>query len=189
MSEAFQERYDGVTIAAFRAFVDERPDGEKWELIDGEVLLNPAPNSRHQRIVRNLLFLLESARRSTNSRWDAIPGVGVTNPRDDHNQPEPDVMVTSTIIETTSWTSDVLVAFEVLSPFSKRRDMVQKRAFYTALPGLSHYVVLAQDRMEATVFARSEGFASRKLTGGAVELASLGVSLNLADLYRDVPEE
>ena len=189
MSDALREAEYGVTIDAFRAFVDTRPDDEKWELIDGEVLLTPAPNSRHQRIVGRLLYELYKAREATQASWQVFPGIGVTNPGDDHNQPQPDVMITPPLDDVSSWTSDVLAAFEVLSPFTMRRDLVQKRRFYTGLPGLSHYIVLAQDRCEATIFARTHDFSPviLKNRDDKVEIDALGVSLRLGELYRDVP--
>ena len=42
-----------MTVEDFYAFTDTRPDEEKWELIDGELVLNAAPSRLHQRIVKN----------------------------------------------------------------------------------------------------------------------------------------
>ncbi len=36
----------------------ETPDDQRWELIDGELYITPAPNDRHQEIVANLLVIL-----------------------------------------------------------------------------------------------------------------------------------
>ena len=33
-----------MTVEEFYAFTDARPDGEKWELIDGEAVLNASPS-------------------------------------------------------------------------------------------------------------------------------------------------
>lgn len=98
-------------------------------------------------------------------------------------------MVIPTLSEVSNWTFDALAVFEVLSPYSLRRDMVRKRAFYTRIERLSHYVVLAQDRREATVFARSNSFEPQilKAAKAKIEIETLGVSLLLADIYRDVP--
>ena len=178
-----------TTIEEFRAFIEDRPDDEKWELIDGEIVLNPPANNRHQIIVGNLLYELEKARRRLSASWRVHGGISTRHPQDLENEPIPDVMIVPPFSDIFNWTYDVLVVFEVLSPFSRRRDMVHKRSFYTRLDSLTHYVVLAQDRMEATVFARTEDFAPKALTAptDGIDLAPLGVALPLADIYRDVP--
>jgi hypothetical protein len=67
--------------------------------------------------------------------------------------------------------------------------MVRKRSFYARIESLTHYVVLAQDRREATVFARSSGFEPQVLNAADAELEiqPLAISIPLADIYRDVP--
>jgi len=189
MHERPQDDYR-TTLEAFHAFVDDRPESEKWELIDGEIVLNPAPTNRHQIVVRNLLFELESIRRSKSGRrWNVVPGIGARVPADEHNEPIPDVMVVPKTSDIFNWTYDILVAFEVLSPFSVRRDMVHKRAFYTRIESLTHYVVVAQERREATVFARANSFEAKilKSAKARIDLSELGVSISLADIYRDAP--
>lgn len=188
MTEALQDDYN-TTIEAFHAFIDDRPEWEKWELIDGEIVLNPTANNRHQIIVTNLLFELGAVRRSSGGRWNVIPGISTRHPEDRHNEPIPDVMIVPPTSDIFNWTYDILVAVEVLSPFSVRRDMVHKRKFYTRIESLSHYVVLAQHRREATVFARSAGFEPRVLKAAKAqpEFEPLGVSIPLAEIYRDVP--
>jgi Uma2 family endonuclease len=176
-----------TTIEAFHAFVDDRPEWEKWELIDGEIVLNPTPNNRHQLVVTNLLYELEASRRRSSTEWRVIPGIGTRHPEDRHNEPVPDVMVVPAFSEIANWTFELLVAFEVLSPFSLRRDMVHKRNFYTRIESLTHYIVLAQDRREASVFARSGNFPLRRVTSGSIEIEPLGISLPLDEIFRDVP--
>src|SRR5207237_4004290 len=39
---------------------DAAPPGERWELVDGEVLVTPSPNWVHQRITLRLAILLDS---------------------------------------------------------------------------------------------------------------------------------
>jgi Uma2 family endonuclease len=83
-------------------------------------------------------------------------------------------------------TSEVIVAFEILSPSTRERDLRWKRTAYTGLASLTHYVVIAQDAVDVVVFAREEGFAERHLRSLAekLELSALGVSLPLAEIYR-----
>ena len=40
-----------MTVGEFYAFTDTRPDEEKWELIDGEPILNASPSDFHQKIL------------------------------------------------------------------------------------------------------------------------------------------
>ena len=83
--------------------------------------------------------------------------------------------------------SDVIVAFEVLSPSTASRDLRWKRTAYTNLPSLTHYVVIAQDRAEVVVFARESGFAEQRLRslGESLEIPPLGISLPLSEIYRN----
>ena len=187
MSEAAHTGYR-MTVEAFTAFTAERPDWQKWELIDGEAIVQATPAKRHQVIVTNLLYELEGARRKLGASWHAFAGIGARLPRDKYNEIIPDVMVMPPGDDLANWTYDVLGAFEVLSPGSVRRDMVRKRQLYTRMERLTHYVVLAQNRCEATVFARSQGFSPVVLTGSddRIEIDALGVSIRLADAYRDV---
>jgi len=83
--------------------------------------------------------------------------------------------------------NDVIVAFEVLSPSTEERDLRWKRTAYTSLPSLTHYVVIAQDAVDVVVFARDAEFAQRhfRSLNETIELPALGVSLPLAEIYRD----
>jgi len=50
-----------MTVDEFYEFTDRCPDEEKWELIDGEPILNAAPSPLHQWIVKNVLFCSDTA--------------------------------------------------------------------------------------------------------------------------------
>jgi Uma2 family endonuclease len=81
----------------------------------------------------------------------------------------------------------VIVAFEVLSPSTEGRDLRWKRTAYTSLPSLTHYIVIAQDAVDVIVFARDSGFAGQRIRSlnKVIELRSLGISLPVAEIYRD----
>jgi Uma2 family endonuclease len=178
-----------MTVEDFYAFTDTRPDEEKWELIDGEPILNASPTPLHQRIVKNLLYALATFERGPGVSWEALPGLGVRV--SNIKRPEPDVLVLPRDGRSPDPLgrdrSDVIVAFEVLSPSTVDRDLRWKRTAYTSLPSLSHYVVIAQDAVDVVVFARETDFAERRLQSldDSIELTSLGVSLPLSQIYRD----
>ena len=135
-----------------------------------------------------LQFFLALLERRSEATWEMLPGLGVRV--SDTSRPEPDVLIIPLLDESAGHLrrdrSDVIVAFEVLSPSTASRDLRWKRTAYTGLPSLTHYVVIAQDRAEVVVFAREDGFAERRLRSlsQSVELPALGISLPLADIYR-----
>ncbi len=179
-----------MSVEEFYAFTDTRPDNEKWELIEGEPLLNASPSRSHQRIINNLTFLLATLDRAPGASWEVLPGLGVRV--SDTSRPEPDVLILPRRGRSTDPQerdrSDVVVAFEVLSPSTEERDLRWKRTAYTSLPSLTHYVVIAQDdAVDIVVFARAAGFAERRLRslGDSLEIPALGISLPLAEIYRD----
>jgi Uma2 family endonuclease len=120
--------------------------------------------------------------------WAVLPELGVRV--SETNRPEPDVVIvprTGVSLDLQSRDlRDPLVAFEVLSPSTKDRDLRWKRAAYTSLASLTHYVVIAQDAVEVVVFARDKGFAEKRLRSlnDSVEVPALGISLPLEEIYR-----
>jgi Uma2 family endonuclease len=178
-----------MTVGDFYAFTDTRPDEEKWELIDGEPVLNASPAILHQQIAANILYLLARQERELRASWTVIAGIGALV--SDISRPEPDVMVIPKKFSSSDrlqrHTGDAIVLFEIMSPSTSGRDLKWKRAAYTGMPALSHYVGVAQDAVEVVVFARDVGFSEQRLQslGQALGLNSIGVSLPLAEIYRD----
>jgi len=178
-----------MTVEDFYAFTDRRPDEEKWELIDGELVLNAAPSPRHQLIIRNVLFALTTWERELNAPWMVLPELGVRV--SDRDRPEPDVVVfpshDRSLDPQERDISNLIVAFEVLSPSTEGRDLRWKRAAYTSLASLTHYIVIAQDAVDIVVFARDADFAERRLRSidETIELRSPGISLPVAEIYRN----
>jgi Uma2 family endonuclease len=177
-----------MTVEEFYAFTDTRPDEEKWELIEGEPILNAAPSDTHQWIVRNVVFYLTSREREINAPWAVLPGLGVRVSV--KNRPQPDILVIPSEHRRPDGRrdrSDVIVAFEVLSPSTEGRDLSWKRKAYTSLSSLTHYIAISQDAVDVVVFARDEDFIQKRIQSldKVIELRSLGISLPVAEIYRD----
>jgi Uma2 family endonuclease len=178
-----------MTIEDFYAFTDRRPDEEKWELIDGEPVLNASPALVHQRIVANLLYFLGSLQRGGARSWEAIPGIGIR--LSSTKRPEPDVLIRPRTAPRSESMGrdcdDAIVAFEVLSPSTEDLDLRWKRQAYATLPSLTHYVVIAQDAVDAVVFWREAGFSERRFNRltGSLEFPALAITLPVHEIYRD----
>ena len=80
------------------------------------------------------------------------------------------------------------VLIEVLSPETERTDRREKFMAYTGIETVEEYVLVAQDRMEVTVFRRQARWAAEVLTKPMESLAlrSLGFSLGLEAVYEGV---
>ena len=178
-----------MTVDEFYAFTDTRPDEEKWELIDGEPVLNASPSRTNQRIVTNLTLALGRRGQESNAAWEVLPGLGVRI--SNVKRPESDLLILpaaapgADLMQRDS--DDVIVAFEILSPSTLDRDLRWKRTAYTSLPSLTHYVIVAQDAVEVVVIARTNGFNEQRLRSldDLLEFANLGISLPLAEVYRN----
>jgi Uma2 family endonuclease len=178
-----------MTVKEFYAFTDTRPDNEKWELIDGEPILNASPIPVHQWIVRNILIALGNRERELKASWAILPGLGIRVSR--INRPEPDLLIMPRAAFSADPaqrdTGEMIAAFEILSPSPADRDLRWKRTAYTSLPSLTHYIVVAQDAVDVVVFARDTGFAERRYRSlsDTIELPALGILLPLSEIYRD----
>jgi Uma2 family endonuclease len=86
---------------------------------------------------------------------------------------------------TTTVVSDPVVIFEILSPSTSSTDRIIKNAEYRATPSVQRYVMLEQDRIGATVFARAgdDWIGHIVLEGAVLEMPEIGVELPLAELY------
>jgi Uma2 family endonuclease len=118
------------TEAEFYKARDAAPFGERWELVDGEVLVTPSPHWSHQRIVTRLAVLLYEYVRANRL------GEVFTSPLDVKLEPglvlQPDVLaVPAGELRTKSdIVRRLLFALETLSPSSARHDRVTKRPRY-----------------------------------------------------------
>ena len=118
------------TEEQFYAARDAAPPGERWELVDGEVLTTPSPNWTHQRVVMRLAVALDAYVRRQSL------GEVFTAPLDVKLQPglvlQPDILVVPTgVLRAREDVVDrLLLAVEVISPSSARHDRVVKRPAY-----------------------------------------------------------
>lgn len=122
-----------------RADLDATPDdGHRYELVDGTLVVTPAPSRRHQRGVGSLFALLRS-RCPTDLEVLVAPFDVVL---DDATVLQPDVLVFRRSEGTERGLPTApLLAVEVLSPSTRHIDLVLKRSRYEAAGCPSYWVV------------------------------------------------
>ena len=107
-------------------------DGKRYEVIDGELFVTPAPSAVHQRAVGRLFLLIAPyAIRLGLDPLVAPTAVRFSNVR----EVQPDVLVApapldAKLLRQMKNVTTLVLAVEVLSPRSKRTDRSEKRALY-----------------------------------------------------------
>jgi Uma2 family endonuclease len=128
-------------------------DGNRYEVIDGDLLVTPAPNLDHQEAIARLyLILAPYVRQHAVGHLVFAPADVVFSPR---RGVQPDLFVTPLVNgrrpRKFAEAGRLLLAVEVLSPSTARSDRVRKRVVYGE-EGVSEYWIVDLD---ARVFERS----------------------------------
>ena len=86
---------------------------------------------------------------------------------------------------------DPVVVFEVLSPSTTRRDRIVKAREYQATPSVQRYVMLEQDGVGATVYARTQDAWSVLVLkpDDPLDMPEIGLSIPLAEFYEGLSFE
>ncbi len=133
------------------------PDDERYELLNGELIMSPSPKEIHQYISGNLYFVLGAFVRERSL------GRGYFSPFDvvlsDTNVVQPDLLFVSTeraaIITADNVQGAPDLVVEILSPATAERDRTIKLDLY-AQHGVKEYWIVDPDDKTITVLMRGE---------------------------------
>jgi Uma2 family endonuclease len=172
-----------ITPEQFFAWISGQE--ERYELVDGEVVMMAGAGRRHDRIVVNLTTAVHSQIRGgpcqtftgdtyveTTSSTRRMPDLGV-----DCGKPDDD-----------SLTADKpSLVVEVLSPTTGGFDLTVKLAEYQSLPSLNYILFVDTDSPNVHLYSRDDGglWKDVLLKGleALVELEKLNVKLRLQEIY------
>ena len=177
---------DQMTVEEFLAYMDLRPDGERWELIEGVAVMNASPTQWHQIIAGNILMRLGAEKSATNALWLPIIGVGTRVPISPNSLPQPDVYVQAGVATDSPTTDDAIVIFEILSRSNTKSDQAWRKRVYTSIPNCQHYVTVATKKTEVVRYDRVDGWKATTANGlaASLDLPVIGTKLLLGDIYR-----
>lgn len=163
-------------------------DGKRYEVLDGVLVVSPAPVPRHQGVNLRLAALLEQyARKNGLGRVYAAP-IDVLLSRTTICQPDVvfvararEHLITERAIE---GAPDLLV--EILSPSTARRDRGVKARLYARL-GVAHYWIVDPRKRRLEAYARQGATFRRVLEAGETDVVSPPpferLRIPLADLW------
>ena len=121
---------------------------ERYELLDGAILVTPGPGRRHQSVVLELAMLLR-LHRPSGLVVKIAPFAVVLS---DDTELQPDVLLArQSDLTDQNLPAVPLLVVEVLSPTTWHRDLGEKMAAY-ARAGVRHYWVLAPDVPSITIY-------------------------------------
>lgn len=129
--------------ALTRADLDAMPDdGLRHELLDGSLIVTPAPSRRHQFAVSELVRLLQ--RRCPEELLVVAAPTDVTLNADTTLQPDVVLVERATFLDESLDLRPLLV-IEVLSPSTRRIDLTLKKSRYEAAGTPAYWVVDASE--------------------------------------------
>jgi Uma2 family endonuclease len=163
-------------------------DGNRYEVVYGELLVTPAPRLWHQELVRRLVVALAHY-------LEANPlGLVLTSPADiswgADVLVQPDVFVVPTEqARTLEWSAvrDLLLVAEVLSPSTPRHDRFTKRRRYQEA-GVPLYWIVDGDERQVEVWTPGDAFPriERDRLVWQPEGAGAPFTLALQELFRAI---
>ncbi len=136
------------------ADIEALPEGERAELIDGEMFLMAAPMTVHQRILVKLIFEIETYIRKNKGNCELFPApFGVYIKKDNRNYVEPDISVIchGDKLDEKGCHGAPDWIIEIVSPFSKKMDYERKTALYREA-GVREYWIVDPDKEIVTVY-------------------------------------
>ena len=180
-----------LTEAEYLAF--ERASEFRHELHRGEIVEMAGASAAHNLIRGNLFIELRGSLLGQGVRVYAVDLR--VKAGESASYMYPDIVVACPPIEFLDEKRDTLlnpqVVIEVLSPSTEGYDRGRKFDRYRECPSLQQYVLVSQDARRAVSYIRqSDGVAwlMRPLDNGSdtLDFPSLGISVPLADIYRNV---
>ena len=182
-------RLHRYTYADYVAVEYDNPNG-KHEFLDGEIYAMAAGTEAHSRLAAEVQRVLGNAlvdgpcQVHTSDLRIYVEAVGMAT------FPDGSVICGSIELHAPSPADTALnprVLLEVTSDSSEDYDTVTKLDAYRTIPSLRDYVIVSHRERRITVHHRTDdgGWTTRvAITGGKVEVASVGAMLVVDDVYR-----
>jgi len=162
------------------------------EFINGEIVPMAGGTTQHNLIAGNIYLAIRIATKGKNIQT-YIENVKLKIP-DFNIFTYPDVMIITgePIYEENSKTTilNPAVIFEVLSPGTKDYDQGRKFEFYRSVTSLKDYILIDQERCSVMVYQKTDAHEWKLRVLDNINanfiLDSVGIELNLADIYEDI---
>lgn len=151
------------------------PDDQRYELIEGDLIMTPLPVTRHQRISRKILIALDKyvTENDLGEVFDAPLDVFLDN----ENIVQPDILFISKerldIIGEKNIQGAPDIVIEIISESTAYRDLVQKKKLYARFGVKEYWIVIPEESSIEVYTLKDNAFALHKSYGKDDTLQSL----------------
>jgi Uma2 family endonuclease len=168
-------------------FEIEEASATRHELVGGALYAMVGATDRHNLINTNLTGLLWAQRPSRCQVFAATMKLRIVFNADETYY-YPDCLVSCAQDDRAPlYREKPILLAEIASPSTERIDRGEKFQAYTMLPSLEEYLLIQQDIPQVEVFRRGHAWRGETFfLEDSIDVESLGLTLALADLYRDV---
>jgi Uma2 family endonuclease len=166
-------------------------DGKRYEIINGELGVIPAPLARHQRVLLRLTRLLDRfLEEHGGGELFIAPLDVVLGPND---IVEPDLLIIATEQGRVPGTRNAfegppILVIEITAPSTQRTDFVSKMALY-ARAGVPEYWTVDPDRRELTIHVLTNGIytqADPDTAGWSASTVLPGLRISPSEVFVDL---
>jgi len=160
-----------------------------YEYVNGVIRAMSSPSIAHGLVTQNIFRAIDSRLRPGLCEAFCVGLDLRLRPGEDDLIYIPDVFVSCDRKEWhEKWIPNPKLVVEVLSPSTQHIDRREKAVNYRRVASLEEYVIAAQTRPELTIYRRTGSWLPEIVTGpgAVVELRSLGLSLPLTEVYKEV---
>ncbi len=169
-----------MTADEFIAWAMQQPEGQRYELVAGEVVGMAPERAAHARLKGRVFGALVQAIQAAGASCEAFPD-GMTVRVDADTVYEPDALLRcgSPLDDNAVEVLDPLIVVEVVSPSSAKRDSGSKLEGYFRIPSVRHYLIVTTRNL-AVIHHQRDGAGSittRIIREGAIRLDPPGIEL------------
>jgi Uma2 family endonuclease len=178
-----------MDVDEFMAFLETRPDNERWDLIEGVAVMMAPPSYAHQRIVYNFCSLLNKAFEAQRRDLFAYFDAGIRYPDVRNFQPQPDIVVVPGVAGYNLYSERFQLVAEVLLPSNTRTEIDLKLRRYREAPDNLYAVVIEPRELMVEIHAKRENWrwSVLKQADDVIEMPEFGLRCFVIDLYRGTP--
>jgi Uma2 family endonuclease len=176
-----------MTADEFIAWAMEQPEGERYELVGGEVVGMAPERVAHARVKARVFNALADAIERGGLECEAFPdGMAVQVSADTVYEPDAQVRCGPSLPDDDVKILDPIIVVEVLSPSTRAYDAGAKLGGYFRMPSVRHYLLL-EIRNRIVIHherAASGDIATRIAHEGSVRLDPPGITFDIAALFQ-----